>query len=330
MKEKQQPYISFILPIYNVSEYLPECIESIINQERNFEIEVLLIDDGSKDNSWEICRKYSEKYPCIKSFHKENGGLSDARNFGLVKAIGKYIIFVDSDDLISEKSIQKIVDECKSQNEPDVFFLHVNKYYEDARLEKYDDLMDSSILNKNRETALRYLYKREKYPASAWSKMVLRDLLISKSIQFIKGQLSEDYIWTLKLLKNAKTFGASNNEYYFYRQNREGSITKQLGEKHFTDLLDIIDYFILESRKIDNEFIFNRFALKSASYIYCIVIYNSQKFYEKYKTRINQNKYLLKYTKGLKFKIIGLLSALIGIRNVTLLIGVYKKRGLKK
>lgn len=94
-----EPLLSIIVPIYNVEQYLERCIESIINQTYK-NLEIILVDDGSKDNSGTIADTYASKDNRIKVIHKENGGLSDARNHGLDQAKGKYIIFIDSDDFI--------------------------------------------------------------------------------------------------------------------------------------------------------------------------------------------------------------------------------------
>lgn len=94
-------YISFIVPVYNVEDYLEQCIESLLHQNiPESQYEIILVDDGSVDLSGKICEQYSMGYENIKCFHKENGGLSDARNYGLERAEGKYILFVDSDDYI--------------------------------------------------------------------------------------------------------------------------------------------------------------------------------------------------------------------------------------
>ena len=93
--------ISIIVPVYNVENYLKECIDSILRQEfRDYEI--ILVDDGSKDDSGKICDEYGKKYSFISVIHKKNGGLSDARNFGLKIAKGEYILFIDSDDYIAK------------------------------------------------------------------------------------------------------------------------------------------------------------------------------------------------------------------------------------
>ena len=110
--------VSIIVPVYNTEDYLDDCIKSIINQSYGFEnIELVLVNDGSKDRSLEICNKYKEKYSNIKVITKENSGVSDTRNLGFKESTGKYIMFLDADDLINKDSIKylsKFLDENKN------------------------------------------------------------------------------------------------------------------------------------------------------------------------------------------------------------------------
>lgn len=101
--------ISVIIPVYNVEDYLAQCIESVLMQSYN-NLEVLLINDGSTDNSKVICENYAQKYRCIKLINKENGGLSDARNVRILNATGDYLIFIDSDDYWAEDFLYDLVE----------------------------------------------------------------------------------------------------------------------------------------------------------------------------------------------------------------------------
>ena len=100
--------VSIIIPVYNVKEYLKECVESCITQSYD-NIEIVLVDDGSTDGSGKICDEFSSKYERIKCIHKKNGGLSDARNYGIENSSGDYVMFVDSDDLISNNIVEELL-----------------------------------------------------------------------------------------------------------------------------------------------------------------------------------------------------------------------------
>ena len=133
---------SIIVPVYNVEKYLSKCIQSLIDQDYN-DYEILLIDDGSTDKSGIICEQYAKKYENIYVFHKKNGGLSDARNYGLQKALGDYILFVDSDDWIKKDILKEFSDIIENNKAVDVIetrFIEVYKNEEivkDKKLHSY-------------------------------------------------------------------------------------------------------------------------------------------------------------------------------------------------
>ena len=118
MEMEKQPLISVIVPVYNVENYLPRCLDSIINQTYT-NLEILLVDDGATDNSGKLCDEYAQKDNRIRVFHKENGGVSSARNMGLDNATGEYIAFVDSDDYI-DKCMYEIMLNSSVQNNADI------------------------------------------------------------------------------------------------------------------------------------------------------------------------------------------------------------------
>ena len=108
----QLPVFSIIVPIYKVEQYLERCVDSLVNQtEKN--IEIILVDDGSPDRCNALCDRYAERYDKVVVVHKTNGGLSDARNEGIKRATGEYVMFVDSDDYIDNNTIELLVDEQK-------------------------------------------------------------------------------------------------------------------------------------------------------------------------------------------------------------------------
>lgn len=318
-----EKYISIIVPIYKVEMYLRECINSLLNQNLSEEqYEILLIDDGSPDCCGDICDEYEKQYKNIFSFHKKNGGLSDARNYGMKYARGKYVLFVDADDFIEPNSLRKIVLNCKKQKEPEIFFLKAEKVYDGSRREKYDSDMDISELVKGKEESLNYISKRKMYPTSAWSKMVKKELLEQNKIEFIPGQLSEDYIWSMKVYLCADTFGCYNGKYYCYRQSREGSISSFVSKKHLKDLIEIIEDMEKEAnRNKKNE----AFILSCAAYVYKIFLWSINGEYTIYRDFINQRKYLLNKRKNSDLYLINTCSKLFGLKNTINLLKLYRK-----
>ena len=320
---RMKPYISIIVPVFNVKKYLCECINTLLYQNIDSNMyEIILVDDGSTDGCSDICDNYAKTHTNINVYHKENGGLSDARNYGMQKAAGVYVLFVDADDYIEINVLENIIEECKKQKEPDVFFLQAKKVYTKNKLVVYDEPMDIDELQKGRKYAITYIMSRKMYPASAWSKMVKQSLLIDNKIIFKKGQLSEDYEWSLKIYCTANSYGAYNGEYYYYRKNRKGSITSRITEKHFCDLLEIVENMEREAymNKENTAFILN-----SAAYVYRVILWYSSMYYKKYKNRIEKKQYLLDKRNSKDICLLRKAKAMIGIKNVVELLAIYRK-----
>lgn len=319
--------VSLILPVYNVEKYLRQCIDSIISQ--NYENkEIILVDDGSKDKSPAICDEYSEKYDFIKVIHKENGGLSSARNTGILNATGDYIIFVDSDDFIEDGSLDKIMKNI-NENPVDVSFLEAQKIFPDGATQPLNDgIIRSCIKGKNKKTVLDYLATLPKYPASACTKVIKKDLFFShKELLFEDGLLSEDLDWCFKLILSADTFDAYNFMYYNYRQERDGSITKTVGYKNLNDLIYISDKWS-NLAETYNEAEKN-FILSQLAYEYPIIlsVYAGvkDKKKEKYYKALKHSAKILKIRKEKKYKLISLFITFFGINFTGKLLSLYLK-----
>lgn len=228
---------SIIIPVYNVEKYLNECVDSVLNQ-KNVDYEIILVDDGSTDNSGQICDEYLKKHSNISVVHKVNGGLSDARNAGIESAEGDYILFVDSDDKIEENSLSKIKEVIINQEFPDIVMLEVYKYFDNnGNIISLSDGVDENINTLKGEKIYEYLSNLPKYPASACSKAMKRQLFIDNDLKFEKDLLSEDLEWCIRLFICAKSFAYCPYKYYYYRQARNGSISYSVKEKNVLDML---------------------------------------------------------------------------------------------
>lgn len=225
--------VSVIVPVYNVEEYLEKCLESLVNQTLK-DIEIIIINDGSPDNSQEIIDKYQKKYKNIKAYLKENGGLSDARNYGIKNANGEYLSFVDSDDYIDTTMLEKMYKLAKKENLDLVVCNTIN----------IDDTGNSIEINSNYnysdDTIKNYLLS----PPMACIRIYKKELF--KNIKFKKGIYYEDLELTPKLVKYTKKIGFIDEGLYYYYQ-RIGSIMKQ--KKFNNKLLDIFD--VLETNKLE-------------------------------------------------------------------------------
>lgn len=318
-------YISFVVPVYNVEDYLEQCIESLLHQDiPESQYEIILVDDGSTDLSGKICEQYGLDYENVKCFRKENGGSSAARNYGLKRAEGKYILFVDSDDYIRENILGTIIRKCKAQNEPQVMFLMARKVFPDGKTRHWDSEMSLRALHTDYRDVVSYLAGRDMYPASAWGKLVSRDFLERYNIYFKEGHMAEDYEWLLSVILNATEYGCCNDNYYFYRQNRKGSITYKASEAHIQDLFQIIRN--MEVVAADEKYkAVSEAVLKFAAYVYRCLLWNVTPYYKKYRSEIKRMKYLLTKKNSRDIKIIRTASKIVGIGNTVNLLGIYRK-----
>jgi glycosyltransferase involved in cell wall biosynthesis len=233
--------ISIIIPVYNVEKYLECCINSVINQSFK-DLDIILVDDGSSDNSPIICDEFTRIDRRIKVIHKSNGGLSDARNAGLSIAIGEYVMFIDSDDyLTDENAISALVDVVTEYSSVEMILFDYVMFYETKKtcLINNKPLDLSRINGQNAEDVLDYLIRTGKFTISACTRMMKRTFLIENTINFEKGLLSEDLDWIFKIWSRAQNVFAINRDIYVYRK-REGSITSTFGIKHAYDLLGVI------------------------------------------------------------------------------------------
>jgi glycosyltransferase involved in cell wall biosynthesis len=231
--DKVDQKVSVVVPIYKVEKYLSKCLDSIITQTYK-NLEVILVDDGSPDNCGLIAEQYTERDSRIKVLHKENGGLSDARNYGMKNVTGEYTLFVDSDDWIAPNMIEQLV-LVANQLQADV--VQAAFYY------AYDDylLFDSRVYIKgsppiiyDNKSLMAQLVINERVKNFAWGKLYKTKLI--KDIPFKKGVLFEDVYWAHQAMKNVKRFVILNNPFYYYTQ-REDSIVANYSSRN----LDIIE-----------------------------------------------------------------------------------------
>ncbi len=240
--------VSIIIPVYNVAEYLHECIQSVISQTyKNYE--VILVDDGSKDLSPQICDDYSEKYDFIRVIHKQNGGLSSARNAGIAIAKGSYLCFLDSDDCISSVFLETLIENAKASGAD----ISICDYIEwDYLKVNYSELEQEMLLQENKVQDMSPQYIWEKLTLSgslareitpvvtAWGKIIRHDLY--RDITFPEGLWHEDEFIVHKLLSRAKAYVKTSARLYYYRQ-RNDSITgaRNKSDKRHLDLLDALE-----------------------------------------------------------------------------------------
>ena len=235
--------LSVIVPIYNVERYLPQCVESLLNQDLlPDEYEIILVDDGSPDQCGAICDDYALRFSNIKVIHRENGGLSAARNHGIEEAQGQYVQFVDSDDYLEPNVLKTLVDKM-DHDQLDVLrfnYQNVNENYEVFEPNKvskpFVDFRDEVC------DGLTFLTERLGFACYACQFMVRRELL--KSCRFKEGVYFEDTEWTPRLLLQSDKVTSTDLMVYNYLM-RIGSISRSKDEakmkKVINDKLSLID-----------------------------------------------------------------------------------------
>ena len=245
--------ISIIVPIYNVENYIEKCIKSVLRQTyRNFEL--LLVNDGSPDNSKMICEKYQMIDSRVKLLNKKNGGLSDARNYGIQNATGEYLMFLDGDDFWGDKSaLEKLVNRITITNVDVLNFSYV-KYYEEEKkkVPYFYNIPNMPLNHEEKEQQVNYIMKNSLYIASACNKLLKKELFESGELYFEKGIFSEDIEWCMRVLMKAESFDFVCENFYYYRQ-REGSITHSIKQQNCVDLKNSIIKCInlVEDNKFD-------------------------------------------------------------------------------
>lgn len=252
------PLLSVIIPIYNVEKYLNQCVDSVINQHL-LDIELILVDDGSPDRCPAICDDYSDKYDFVKVIHKKNGGLSEARNYGLENAEGEYIIFMDSDDWWNyEVTVSKLIDYAIKHSEVDMVLFDGLDYIEGEGFFQRNEHQNFRNIDVSSVKAYyQSLLNNGNFEVSANTKILKRQFLIDNQLFFTPNLLSEDNEWMMRVLRVAKKVDKLEEPLYICRLGRADSITNTIKKKNITDLLSIvkgsIDYYADHDNEIKEQ-----------------------------------------------------------------------------
>lgn len=234
--------ISVVVPVYNVEKYVAKCMDSLISQTYS-NIEIIMVDDGSKDSSGAICDEYAKKDPRIIVFHKENGGLSDARNYGIKRAKGKHISFVDSDDEVSRYYIEDLIID---DSEDYISVSHPFRVFEG----KKNDLpqhKSSPEIRKYTPMEAEVKFLQSNVFVSAWGKLYPTKLF--DKILYPVGEINEDKGTTYKLYAEVKTV-YEIEQYDYYYLIRGNSLSSS---KYLTGQIAVIDKNLNEQEKFFDE-----------------------------------------------------------------------------
>ena len=252
-----QPLLSIIVPIYNVEQYLDRCIQSILNQTYQ-NLEIILVDDGATDCSGAIADSYAAKDKRIKVFHKENGGLSDARNYGLEHVTGDYILFIDSDDFIVNIMCERLITVASSNN-ADIVSCNYYIYRGDDDISIHNmSVQDDKRTFTGMDMLRYYLLKTEPFDLNVvWNKIFKLDLFNGvEPVRFPKGRVQEDNFTIFRLFLNANSIVTVNEPLYYYVQ-RAGSIMANFTRRFMIDTIEshmyMSDYLMNHCSSVKNE-----------------------------------------------------------------------------
>lgn len=227
------PKISVIVPVYKTEQYLPQCVESILGQTFS-DLELLLIDDGSPDRSGAICDQYAEQDARVRVVHKENGGVSTARNVGLDASTGDYITFVDSDDYIDACMYEKMIEEAERGT--DLVMCDCMKEYPDHRELYTHDIRGGHYDRQQLETEYfphLLMMENVEYPATISNCLLLFRRELAEHVRYLSGvRYSEDLLFGAELMYRAGSFQyLKGRAYYHYRMNTQSATHKFVPDK---------------------------------------------------------------------------------------------------
>lgn len=275
--------ISIIIPVYNVQDYVKNCVLSILNQSYK-NLELIIVDDGATDKSGKICDKLEKQDDRIKVYHKKNCGLSDARNYGMKYAKGKYIMFIDSDDYINKYMVEDLYNNLVNNN-ADISvcdFKTTEKTDCDINIKT-----DNGFVVFNKEEAYDFLLSSEGTKMTvAWNKLYKKELF--DDIKYPVGKYNEDEAIIYSLIDKSKTIVYSKNKYYYYVQ-RKGSIMNEFSLKKIDGLNFLIqrgEFF--KEKKLEKFYEMNNYNCCYKA----TVLYNSikQKEYKEIKKDLKNKK----------------------------------------
>ena len=306
--------ISIVVPVYKVEKYLEKCVKSILKQTYT-NLEIILVDDGSPDKCGQLCDELAKTDNRIKVFHKANGGLSDARNYGVERANGEYIGFVDSDDYIHENMYEELYKAIKKSGTA-IAECGVTRVYKNTLRPHYEG--EDYFLVLDREGYLKEYLENKRLYGSAWCKLIHKNL--AKKIKFPTGKIYEDAFYTLELLKTVDKYTLISGNYYYY-YIRENSITTRPFSAKDMDYIEIMDQ--IRDYTLSNFPKFKEQLLVRLIYAY-LSIFNQLIVLDNYKTK-KEYKVLKNKLKDNYFKVVVNKKAPRNLKGAILLLSVNER-----
>ena len=309
---------SIIIPVYNVEPYLRRCVDSVLFQSFN-DYEIILVDDGSPDRCGEICDEYARNNKSVKCIHRENGGISVARNTGLNAATGEYVIFVDSDDMWSDPDALKTINDAFCKNpKTQVLCFGYRLFSSDGTLRKECIPKSLSDNRLDKYSVLKALTDGYHYYNAAYVKALRRDFLVENKIFFVPGILSEDIGWSGEILVKAQHFDVLSSGFYSYMLRKSGSVTSNVCKKKVLDVLCQIENALKEIPLEENdlnlrELYYEYWAYQYAALLGDVPYMKNESDYKSTVERLKKCAHLLNYDHVKKVRAVKYLYKFFGI-----------------
>lgn len=260
--EKKSPFLTVVIPCYNVALYLKDCLDSLFENDTSM-CQVICVDDGSTDATAEILKEYKKSHP-IEIITQKNKGLSGARNSGMKKALGTYIYFFDSDDVIKNNFMETVIPLLQKEK-PDILQFNFKGFF-DRDFGKESDgngrgLTFSGLTIENGQSSFTgkelfcKMAKNEKFVFSVWTKIFKKDFLVKNNISFIEGIYYEDVHYLFETFMKAKKVFLCPEVLYSYRVRENSIMTKKITEKNFYSYFVTMEviFNLLKTEKLSAE-----------------------------------------------------------------------------
>lgn len=327
---EMSPKISIIIPVYNSEKYLDRCLKSIVEQSYDA-FEIILVDDGSKDNSPAICDKWNEIDARVKVIHKKNGGTSSARNVGLDAVRGEYVTFMDNDDYWDDPNCLSKVMACLDETKADVLMHECKVYWiDDDAITLYPNkCRRENVAFKPAKEALGHIISSGGINRCVWAKVMKTSLINDNKIRFPEGMRNEDTDFVGKLLLVARSYDWYEDSFYVYCKGHEGAQTTQkLNVSMVRDLEKIcIDYVEKVEKTIEDKE-FKKVLLSYIAYPYAVwmgqsTMVDDKKAIKEDKKRMKKYSSVLKNNLDPSVKKVSLAFSVLGFSITSKLLGVY-------
>lgn len=310
---------SIVVPVYNVGRYLNECIQSIVSQTYE-DWELILVDDGSLDQSGTICDQWAQRDARIQVIHQANSGASAARNNGLDHCSGQYILFLDGDDYWIDNNVLAQLSQRIAQTHPDVVVFNYQKDFGGKRVAPYFLESLKMPVNMNDEESARFIAQHELWTACAWNKAIRASLFGDNQLRFRQGTTSEDIDWSLRLALTATRFDYLALSIVNYRQ-RLTSVTGSMDVHKAQQLLRNVQYCMNLLSQSENATVWRSYvAFQYGTLLYNIVLMGASPEKKQITMEAKAMRHVLKWSANSKLRLLHIVEKVVGFHMMLCLL----------